>query len=94
VIWIHPSSAARFDQSVRDTADQLEISGREDPQANIFQLFRHWLSENKRERWLIVLDNADDATFVLQPLSLNMNSRKDSQAGATSPTLAEYFSLL
>jgi hypothetical protein len=91
VIWIHASSAARFDQSLRDTADQLEISGREDPQANIFQLFRQWLCESKRGRWLVVLDNADDASFVLQPLSSSMNSRKGGQADTTSPNLAEYF---
>jgi hypothetical protein len=35
VFWIHASSAARFEQSIRDIADCAKIYGRQNPKANI-----------------------------------------------------------
>ncbi|KAK0842868.1 hypothetical protein LTS02_016317 [Friedmanniomyces endolithicus] len=67
VLWIHASNVARFEQSVRDVADQLKIYGRKDPKADLLQLLRNWLRDKSKERWLIVLDNADDAGFLLEP---------------------------
>ncbi|KAK0302703.1 hypothetical protein LTR82_017791 [Friedmanniomyces endolithicus] len=67
VLWIHASNVARFEQSVRDVADQLKSYGRKDPKADLVQLLRNWLRDKSKERWLIVLDNADDAGFLLEP---------------------------
>ncbi|TKA22974.1 hypothetical protein B0A54_18002 [Friedmanniomyces endolithicus] len=67
VLWIHASNVARFEQSVRDVADQLKIYGRKDPKADLLQLLRNWLRDKSKERWLIVLDNANDAGFLLEP---------------------------
>jgi tetratricopeptide (TPR) repeat protein len=68
VFWLHASSSARFEQSIRNTLEELQVPGVNEPTANIFQLFRAWLLDRKRRRpWLIVLDNADDARFLLQP---------------------------
>jgi tetratricopeptide (TPR) repeat protein len=64
VFWVHASNAARFEQSFRDIADQVKVVGRRDPQANIFKLVHDWLC-NSRQRWLLVLDNVDDAQFLL-----------------------------
>ncbi|KAK5683769.1 hypothetical protein LTR17_027226 [Elasticomyces elasticus] len=66
VLWIHASNAARFEQSVRDVADQLKLYGRKDPKADILQLLRNWLRDESKGKWLIVLDNADDAGFLLE----------------------------
>ncbi|KAK5680746.1 hypothetical protein LTR17_027515 [Elasticomyces elasticus] len=66
VLWIHASTAARFEQSVRDAADLVKINGRNDPKADIYMLFRDWLRDARKERWLIVLDNADDAGFLVE----------------------------
>ncbi|KAK0930317.1 hypothetical protein LTR91_013341 [Friedmanniomyces endolithicus] len=66
VLWIHASTAARFEQSVRDIADLVKIQGRNDPSANIFTLFRSWLRDERMGRWMIVLDNADDASFLVE----------------------------
>jgi hypothetical protein len=65
VFWVHASNAARFEQSFRDMADRVKIAGRRDPQANIFKLVHDWLCDCK-QRWLLVLDNVDDARFLLE----------------------------
>ncbi|KAK3655914.1 hypothetical protein LTR22_010072, partial [Elasticomyces elasticus] len=66
VLWLHASNAARFEQSVRDVADQLKLYGRKDPKANLLQLLRNWLRDEGKGDWLVVLDNADDVGFLLQ----------------------------
>jgi hypothetical protein len=64
VFWVHASNPARFEQSYHDIADRVRIAGRRDPQANIFKLVHDWLC-SCTQRWLIVLDNVDDARFLL-----------------------------
>nr|POF26240.1 vegetative incompatibility protein het-e-1 [Quercus suber] len=64
--WIHASNTARFEQSVRDIADLVELDGREDPSADIFTLLRNWLRSRVSQRWVVVLDNADDADFLVK----------------------------
>ncbi|KAK3620567.1 hypothetical protein LTR22_025543 [Elasticomyces elasticus] len=66
VLWIHASTAARFEQSVRDAADLVKIDGRNDPKADIYMLFRDWLRDERKGSWVIVLDNADDASFLVE----------------------------
>jgi len=48
VFWVHASNAARFEQSFREIADRVKITGRKDPQANIFKLVYNWLQDQKR----------------------------------------------
>ncbi|OAL06354.1 TPR-like protein [Phaeosphaeriaceae sp. SRC1lsM3a] len=64
VLWVHASNAARFEQSYREIADRVKILGRKEPKADIFKLVHDWLCSSK-ERWLLVLDNVDDAHFLL-----------------------------
>lgn len=67
MFWLHASSAPRFDSSVRDVVAQLQIPGHKDPGANVYQLFRSWLRDPENGSWVLVLDNADDVRFLLQP---------------------------
>lgn len=64
VFWIHGSNAARFEEGYREIADIIELAGREDPKANIFKLVHDWLRGCK-EKWLMVLDNVDEADFLV-----------------------------
>ncbi|CAN9251533.1 unnamed protein product [Alternaria alternata] len=66
VLWAHASNTARLEQSFREIADQVKVRGRKDPQADVFKLVHDWLRDAKNGRWLLVLDNADDAA-VLSP---------------------------
>jgi hypothetical protein len=57
--------------------------GIDDPVANVFQIFRAWLLDRKQRRtWLIVLDNADDVRYLLQPP--NPSGTTDPSQQATS----------
>ena len=59
---------------MRDNLEDLKVPGRKDPQADIFQLFRGWLQDEQKGKWLLVLDNVDDADFLLQQPSQANNA--------------------
>jgi tetratricopeptide (TPR) repeat protein len=63
VFWIHASNATRFEQGYRDIANCVKIAGRQNPNTNIFRLVHDWLLISKT-RWLLILDNVDDANFL------------------------------
>jgi hypothetical protein len=65
VLWIYATSATRFAQSMRDIASLGKIQGRDDPNADIYQLLRAWLLDRENGHWLIVLDNADDVEYLV-----------------------------
>ncbi|KAF2022819.1 hypothetical protein EK21DRAFT_119353 [Setomelanomma holmii] len=69
VFWAHASNTARLEQSFREIADQVKIRGRRDAQADVFKLVHDWLRNEKNGRWLLVLDNADDAGVLSPPPS-------------------------
>jgi tetratricopeptide (TPR) repeat protein len=79
VFWLHASSTARFEQSVRNTLEQLQGPGIDNPNLSVFQLFRTWLLDRKQRRtWLIVLDNVDDAQLLRQsPSKAGDDQRQD-----------------
>jgi hypothetical protein len=87
VLWIHASNAARFEQGVREIASLAKIRGRDDPKANIFELVRDWLRSAKSGRWILVLDNVDDASFLLEPGHGNQGTQG---SRSTSDTLFRY----
>jgi hypothetical protein len=88
VFWVHASNAARFEQSFRDIADQVKIYGRQDPQANIFKLVHDWLCDCK-QRWLLVLDNVDDAHFLLD-IQADRGGQAANTTGSSGRPLREY----
>ena len=71
MFWVHASNAARFEQSYREIADRLRIAGRKDPQAKVVKLVYDWLCNKKNTKWLLILDNVDDARFLFEPSPLN-----------------------
>ena len=83
MLWVYASSAARYEQSFRDIADAIKIVGRQDLQTNIFKLVHDWLRDSK-QRWLLVLDNVDDARFLLDRPAASTN------ANTASKPLREY----
>jgi hypothetical protein len=64
VFWVHASNAARFEQSFRDIANCVKISGRQNPQANIFQLVHDWLRSDRKGKWILILDYVDAGLLV------------------------------
>lgn len=90
VLWIYASSAARFELSIRDLLEQLNVPGWSKPKANVFQLFRNWLREKKPGRWLIVLDNADDTAFLVEPPCTARQSQDESQLPQSGERCIDY----
>ncbi|KAK3073690.1 hypothetical protein LTR53_004504 [Teratosphaeriaceae sp. CCFEE 6253] len=90
VLWIYASSAARFELSVRDALDQLKVPGREDPSAKALQLFRSWLRDARNGEWLLILDNVDDARFLLEPPSGGEQGGSGSQRRQTEERCLDY----
>ncbi|KAJ5667208.1 hypothetical protein N7507_003072 [Penicillium longicatenatum] len=45
IFWVHASTAARCEESLRNLADRAKIPGREDNNVNVFQLFGNWLQD-------------------------------------------------
>lgn len=88
VFWVHASNAARFEQSYRDIAESVKIAGRQSPQANIFKLVHDRLRDSK-ERWMIVLDNVDDARFLLD-IQDNGQGQSADASNTTARPLREY----
>ena len=56
----------RFEQSFRDIANRVKISGRQNPKADIFQLVHDWLHDERKGKWIVILDNVDDASFLIE----------------------------
>jgi len=87
VFWVHASNAARFEQSFRDFADTVKIFGRRDPKANIFKLVHDWLHDSKKGKWVLILDNVDDAGFLLDA---NIQGQPGDLGSRASQPLREY----
>ncbi|KAF2022398.1 TPR-like protein [Aaosphaeria arxii CBS 175.79] len=64
IFWVHAGNASRLEQGYRDIANQVQLAGRTDPQANVFELVRDWLLDESHGKWLLVLDNADDSDVI------------------------------
>jgi tetratricopeptide (TPR) repeat protein len=89
VFWVHASSAARIEQGYRDIADQVRLAGRNDPQADVFKLVHNWLRNEKNGKWLLVLDNADEAA-ALTLLACNTPKTQASSRDGAHPRLLSW----
>jgi tetratricopeptide (TPR) repeat protein len=87
VLWIHAASAARLEHSVRQNLEDLKVPRRADPAFNAFQLLRGWLQDNKTGKWLLILDNVDDARYLLEPPS----TFKQQGDAALNERILDYF---
>ena len=63
---MHASNAARFENGYRSIANWIKIPERHNPNADISQLVHNWLQDNGKGKWLLILDNVDDAGFLLE----------------------------
>ncbi|KAH8691820.1 hypothetical protein BGW36DRAFT_464476 [Talaromyces proteolyticus] len=89
VFWVHASNAARFEQSYQQIADTVKLFGRQDPKANIFKLVHDWLWDSKNGKWILILDNVDDAHFLLDRPD-KVQSQAGHENGRTDRPLREY----
>ncbi|PQE27730.1 hypothetical protein CJF31_00009955 [Rutstroemia sp. NJR-2017a BVV2] len=74
-------------QSFREIANYVKIPGRQDLQVNIFQLVHDWLRNERKGKWILILDNADDAGFLTQAQSTS-DIRQTNSMGSGKPLVA------
>jgi hypothetical protein len=60
VFWVRASDVISFDNAYRDIGRQLEILGLENEKADAKRLVKTRLPQECTEKWLIIVDNADD----------------------------------
>ncbi|KAF2191620.1 putative kinesin [Zopfia rhizophila CBS 207.26] len=85
VFWVHASSSARLKQSYQEIAEQVKLHGRKDPQADVFKLVHGWLRNERNGKWLLVLDNADDATALFAPMTDSQKAQASSDSKPAYP---------
>ena len=90
MFWVHASNAARFEQSFRDIANCVKISGRQNPQTNIFQLVHDWLRSDRKGKWVLILDNVDDASFLVKAQSTGQDGHTNGRGSEKVRSLVEY----
>ncbi|KAH7418713.1 hypothetical protein BKA64DRAFT_717375 [Cadophora sp. MPI-SDFR-AT-0126] len=90
VFWVHASNAARFEQSFRDIANCVKIFGRQNPQANIFRLVHDWLCDDRKGKWILILDNVDDAGFLVKDRRTRQDRQTSGGENGNSTSLMSY----
>ncbi|KKZ67173.1 hypothetical protein EMCG_07118 [[Emmonsia] crescens] len=65
VFWVHGGNAARFEAGYKKIAERVKLIGWEKPNTNILELVSDWLSDEANGRWIMIIDNADDAGVFL-----------------------------
>jgi tetratricopeptide (TPR) repeat protein len=64
---VHAGTQARFEQGYRRIAEATKMHGWDDPKADVLRLVRSWLCNESNGRWVMVVDNADDADVFFTP---------------------------
>ncbi|RYP93040.1 hypothetical protein DL770_000786 [Monosporascus sp. CRB-9-2] len=63
IFWVNAGNAQQFQQSYASIAKDFRVPGYIDPKEDVRHLVRDWLEQDKTRQWLMILDNADDATL-------------------------------
>jgi tetratricopeptide (TPR) repeat protein len=64
---VHAGTQARFEEGYRRIAEATKMDGWDDPKMDVLRLVRSWLCDESNGRWVMVVDNADDADVVFTP---------------------------
>ena len=64
IIWIHASNPSRLEKSYHDVLAKLSIP--DSPGLNVKLLVENYLRERKNGRWLMIVDNVDDESVILE----------------------------
>lgn len=74
VFWVFASNKSRFEDAYKRIASICGIPGHRDPNANLLQIVHDWLERTYPCKWLMVVDNVDNASdfFEMQLLGKSM----------------------
>lgn len=85
MFWIHASSIDRFRECCCSIANKCNIPGGNDEKCDKMSLFKKWLEEEPGE-WLLIIDNADEASLFASKGELSQNKSK----AEAEPSILEY----
>jgi hypothetical protein len=85
VFWVHASSRARFEEGYKKIADRVKLRGWDDPKADILRLVSSWLSDESNGRWIMIIDNADDAGVFFNLSTAGLITEGSSSIPAPQP---------
>lgn len=72
VFWVYAGTVERFKNAYHEIARSLKIPGYQSPDSDILNLVKDWLESDGSGRWLMILDNADDAEIMYGSGSLRL----------------------
>src|SRR4051794_20849439 len=84
VFWVHASSLARFEEGYRRIADVVKLPGCDKLEADILQLIRNWLCDERNGHWVMMIDNADDPSIFFSQLDRTKSSECNGSAQASN----------
>ncbi|KAJ6151109.1 P-loop containing nucleoside triphosphate hydrolase protein [Penicillium chermesinum] len=90
VFWVHASNATRFEQDCRTIAHRAKIASLQGSSADIFQVVSDWLHDTRR-KWVLVLDNLDDDSFLHRALPAKQENAGDQASDVSGRTIWDYF---
>ena len=91
VFWIHASNAERFRQAYTLIAQECQVPGYGDPKIDVLALVKRWLERRNGDRWLMVIDNADDVqTFFGQQQQMEPTDTTDTDSLLQEENLGRY----
>ena len=90
MFWAHASNAARLEQSYRDFASCVKVPGRQNPKSNIFKLMHNWLRDEGKGKWVLILDNVDDASYLVEARDTSRNGQTSGLDDKRSQPLMSY----
>ncbi|KAH9901850.1 hypothetical protein F4778DRAFT_771119 [Xylariomycetidae sp. FL2044] len=88
IFWVHASNAERFREAYTSIAKTCQVPKYDDPNTDTVALLKSWLEEKDRGRWLMIIDNADDAQLFCRPEAPARNPVTGE--GNSGPYFAQY----
>lgn len=88
MFWVSAINPASLRNSFLKAAERLAIPGVQDPQRDVLSLFFNWSSDDTNGPWLMVLDNADDSSFVFGTQISDKEQRHEFAASKFLPQAA------
>ncbi|RDW57304.1 hypothetical protein BP5796_12754 [Coleophoma crateriformis] len=71
VFWIPAITTATFEKAYLDIGKLLKIPGISEPMADVKNLVREKLNDEKTGQWLIIVDNADDTDVLFKETGID-----------------------
>jgi hypothetical protein len=84
IFWVHAGSSARIEQSYRAIAAAVKLPDVDESKTDILGLVFRWLESDDSGDWLMILDNADDASIFFSQRDAEVHQMDDQMQHTTA----------